>query len=85
MRGIYNSVTDIRRKVFTEIARLAYEGGDYAKKIEELPYKILPGHKASYRNSILSWSVRSSESVCVWGSDFLCVQWRNSPPLSDGH
>ena len=52
MRGIYNSVTDIRRKVFTEIARLAYEGGDYAKKIEELPYKILPGHKASYRNSI---------------------------------
>ena len=52
MRGIYNSVTDIRRTVFTEIARLAYEGGDYAKKIEELPYKILPGHKASYRNSI---------------------------------
>ncbi|MEE0107709.1 MAG: 4Fe-4S binding protein, partial [Merdibacter sp.] len=52
MRGIYNSVTDIRRKVFTEIARLAYEGGDYAKKIEDLPYKILPGHKASYRNSI---------------------------------
>ena len=28
MRGIYNSVTDIRRKVFTEIARLAYEGGE---------------------------------------------------------
>ena len=25
MRGIYSSVTDIRRKVFTEIARLAYE------------------------------------------------------------
>ena len=40
MRGIYNSVTDIRRKVFTEIARLAYEGGDYATKIEQLPYKI---------------------------------------------
>ncbi len=52
MRGIYNSVTDIRRKVFTEIARLAYEGGDYAKKIEELPYKILPGEQAKYRDSI---------------------------------
>ena len=36
MRGIYNSVTDIRRKVFTEIARLAYEGGNYAEKIEAL-------------------------------------------------
>ena len=52
MRGIYNSVTDIRRKVFTEIARLAYEGGDYAAKIEELPFKILPGEQAKYRDSI---------------------------------
>lgn len=52
MRGIYNSVTDIRRKVFTEIARLAYEGGDYAKKIEQLPFRILPGELATYRESI---------------------------------
>ena len=43
MRGIYSSVTDIRRKVFTEVARLAYEEGDYAEKIAELPYKIVPG------------------------------------------
>ena len=52
MRGIYNSVTDIRRKVFTEIARLAYEGGDYATEIEKLPFKILPGEQAKYRESI---------------------------------
>ena len=52
MRGIYNSVTDIRRKVFTEIARLAYEGGDYAEKIERLPFEILPGERATYRDSI---------------------------------
>ena len=32
MRGIYNSVTDMGRNVFTEIARLAYEGGDYHKQ-----------------------------------------------------
>lgn len=51
MRGIYTSVTDIRRKVFTEVARLAYEGGDYSR-IEELPYKIIPGEIASYRDSI---------------------------------
>ena len=25
MRGIYTTVTDIRRKVFTEVARLSYE------------------------------------------------------------
>ncbi|MDD3428787.1 MAG: 4Fe-4S dicluster domain-containing protein [Oscillospiraceae bacterium] len=51
MRGIYTSVTDIRRKVFTEIARLAYEGGDYSR-IAELPFKIIPGEVASYRDSI---------------------------------
>ncbi len=51
IRGIYSSVTDIRRKVFTEVARLAYEGGDYSR-IEELPYKILPGETAKYRDSI---------------------------------
>ena len=51
MRGIYTSVTDIRRKVFTEVARLAYEGGDYSR-IEQLPYKIVPGEEARYRESI---------------------------------
>lgn len=51
MRGIYNSVTDIRRKVFTEVAKLAYEGGDYSR-INELPYKIVPGKVAVYRESI---------------------------------
>lgn len=52
MRGIYNSVTDIRRKVFSEIARLAYEEKDYATEIELLPFKILPGEVAKYRDSI---------------------------------
>ena len=36
MRGIYTSVNKIRRQVFTEVAKLAYEGGDY-KRIEDLP------------------------------------------------
>ena len=51
MRGIYSSVTDIRRQVFTEVARMAYEGGDYSRG-EELPYKILPGEVSKYRDSI---------------------------------
>ena len=52
MRGIDTSITEIRRKIFTEVARMAYEGGDYAKKIEQLPFKIIPGEKASYRDSV---------------------------------
>lgn len=49
-RGIFSPITDIRRKVFTEVARLAYDG-DY-DRVEELPYKIIPGTRSSYRNSI---------------------------------
>ncbi len=51
MRGIHTDITDIRRKIFTEVSRLAYEGGDYSR-IESLPYKIIPGEIASYRESI---------------------------------
>ena len=51
MRGLYSSKTKIRYQIFTEIARLAYEDRDPAQ-LEELPYKILPGEVASYRESI---------------------------------
>ena len=51
MRGIYSSLTKIRRKVFVEVAKLAYEGNDYSR-IENLPYKVIPGEVATYRDSI---------------------------------
>ncbi len=52
MRGIYTPVKNLRRQVFAEVARLAYEGGDYAKKIEEIPFRIIPGEVPTYRDSI---------------------------------
>lgn len=51
MRGIYTPIIEFRRKVFTEVARLAYEEGDY-KRINDLPYTIVPGEQAKYRESI---------------------------------
>ena len=42
MRGIPSLITDIRKKVFTEVARMAYSGSDYTKA-EDLPYIIVPG------------------------------------------
>lgn len=51
MKGIYTPVTKLRRQVFQEIASLAFEGGDYSR-IEELPYKIIPGEVATYRDSV---------------------------------
>lgn len=53
MRGIYNSVTDIRRKVFTAIADMAYSDGvDYAERLEAIPYEIIQGKQAKYRDSV---------------------------------
>src|SRR5574344_880903 len=52
MRGMETGKTRIRHEVFTEIARMAYEGGDYGKTLEELPYKIVPGEIATFRESI---------------------------------
>ena len=51
MRGSASWITEIRKKVFAEVAKLAYEGGDYSR-VEELPYKIVPGETASHRESI---------------------------------
>ena len=50
MLDSYASIIKIRRKVFEEVARLAYEGGDYSR-IEEIPYQMLKG-QAKYRESI---------------------------------
>ena len=50
-RGIATSMTAHRKQIFTEVARLAYEGGDYSR-IEDLPYKIAPGELPEDRESI---------------------------------
>ena len=61
MRGVYTNLTEIRRKVFREVARVCYEAGaleghaalDFIDAcFEELPYTILPGDVATYRESV---------------------------------
>ena len=32
LRGLYSSKTKIRNQIFTEVAKFAYEGGDYFSK-----------------------------------------------------
>jgi hypothetical protein len=51
MRGVYTNLTDIRRDVFCEVAKIMYSIGEHPEwsdaeiddKFDELPYKILPG------------------------------------------
>ena len=63
MRGFPSSVTGIRKKVFTEVARLAYDG-DY-DRMEDLPYVIVPGEEAKYRESIFLERAIAGERVRV--------------------
>ena len=66
MRGIYTPVTDIRRKVFTEVARMAYEVDDmqdYAYLLKELPYRIIPGEESNMRSSIFLERAIVSERI----------------------
>ena len=50
MRGIPSLITDIRKKVFVEVARMAYAGNGY-EAANELPYKIVPGDRPLHRES----------------------------------
>ena len=53
MRGVETRIQEIRHKIFTEVARLAYDVDvDIDKRIEELPYKIIPGEVGKYRNNV---------------------------------
>lgn len=51
MRGVHSAVDDIRRNIFTEVARLAYEGGDL-NRVDMIPYKIVPGEVAKHRHDV---------------------------------
>ena len=66
MRGIYTPVTDVRRKVFTEVARMAYEAdemADYAALMRDLPFKIVPGEESELRRSIFLERAITAERI----------------------
>ena len=62
MRGVPSLITDIRKNVFTEVARMAYAGGDYTQA-EDLPYKIVPGDQPLHRESIFLERAIAGERV----------------------
>ena len=62
MRGIPSLITDIRKNVFTEVARLAYSGRGY-EGVDELPYIIVPGDRPLHRESVFLERAIASERV----------------------
>ena len=77
MRGIPSLITDIRKKVFTEVARLAYSGEDYTKA-EDLPFLIVPGDQPLHRESIFLERAIAGERVrLAMGLSVRSVQTRS--------
>lgn len=52
MRGIDTQVRKLRRRVFKEIADLAYNSKDLINDVEALPYKIVDYDEPEYRESV---------------------------------
>ncbi len=63
MRGIPSLITDIRKQVFTEVARMAYSGD--CTQMEDIPYQIVPGTAHCTGNLYFS-SARSRASGYGW-------------------
>ncbi|MDD3115644.1 MAG: 4Fe-4S dicluster domain-containing protein [Anaerovibrio sp.] len=54
-RGLNTAVTQIRREVFTEVARMAYDkvqGENADLRMKQIPFKIVPGEEGKYRKDI---------------------------------
>ena len=62
MRGIPSLITDIRKNVFTEVARMAYADQGY-EGVDELPYKIVPGDRPLHRESVFLERAIAGERV----------------------
>ena len=71
MRGIPSLITDIRKKVFTEVARMAYSGKGY-ECANDLPYVIVPA-TAPCTGNLYSWSAPLPANGCALPWVFPCV------------
>ncbi|MFR8170066.1 MAG: 4Fe-4S dicluster domain-containing protein [Marvinbryantia sp.] len=53
MRGVETRIREIRHRIFREVARMAYHTEwSVEKRIEELPYEIIPGEVGNFRNDV---------------------------------
>ena len=63
MRGIETPITKIRRQVFTEVAKVAFESENINDDIEAIPYRITPSDVPLYRDSIYRERAIAGERV----------------------
>ena len=61
MRGLHTQVSDLRKGVFVEVARIAYESENINDDLEAIPYKLSPDENPRFRDSIYRERAVSSE------------------------
>ncbi len=61
MRGIPSLITDIRKQVFAEVAKMAYSGD--CSQMEDIPYRIVPGTSPLHRESVFLERAIAGERV----------------------
>ena len=75
MRGVETRIQEIRHRIFREVARMAYHTEwPVDKRIEELPYKIIPGEVGNFRNDVFfrARHCRRTSSSCHGSSQPQC-------------
>ena len=97
MRGLFTSITKIRRQVFTEVARYAFErdldNSDF-NFFYESSYRIIPGEVATYRDSVFKERAIIRERIRLAMGPWACPSalptrisplpkaWRRALPLT---
>ena len=64
MRGIQTPVRNVRRRIFKEIAKFGYEQRNL-QDLEDLPYEIIPGEVAKYRDILYPRYAREEQRTLV--------------------
>ncbi len=65
MRGLRTPVSDLRKSIFTEVAKIAYEAdsANLNDAVEAVPYTVCPGGVPTYRESIYRERAIAAERV----------------------
>ena len=61
MRGLHTQVSNLRKDVFVEVARIAYESDNINDDLEAIPYKLSPDENPRFRDSVYRERAVSSE------------------------
>lgn len=63
MRGLNTPIARLRKQIFTEVAKVAYESEQINNDIEAIPYRVTPGDVPRFRDSIYRERAIAAERV----------------------